>query len=470
MGRALGCWSYVQNTVCMFSKAGIALRTVIIGAGSANFSMHLVREVAGSEALAGEVCLVDADRERLGEVEKLCVRLLGELDSPTRVLASTERRSFLEGADLVVCTALAGGREAILRGHEVARRHGYRFGGSFWVMHDESFWSSLRQLALFDEIAEDILELCPSAWLLQVANPVIVGMSRLGQAYPSLKAVGLCDGPSAFRKAVDGLGFKGDRVSVVAPGVNHFVWLTALTVDGVDRTDEFVSRARSLRDELVPGVDHPDVGDAVSLRALYLTDLYGRFPVGDTHLPYGGGWPWWLYDEASLAAYGDPEAVWEDFERWLQDERERVVAVARDPAASVVDEFPVEPYRLEIGEAMEALAGAREIEMPVNVMNRHGLVVGVPAEIAVEIPARLSRDSVAPVGGHDLGGALTAAILRDYAAPTLCLLDAYTERSRDRLVDLVAMDRNTRNRAQAAALVSEVLALPENRDLAEAYR
>ena len=80
--------------------------------------------------------------------------------------------------------------ERLNSGWEIARRLGYRFGGSLHVMHDEPFWVNFYQLRFFESVVQDILNLCPNAWYLQVANPVLAGVTYLGRKYPDLKIVG----------------------------------------------------------------------------------------------------------------------------------------------------------------------------------------------------------------------------------------------------------------------------------------
>ena len=86
------------------------------------------------------------------------------------------------------------GHGLLSSGWEIAQKHGYRFGGSLHVMHDEAFWINFPQLEFFDEVVRDVLEICPNAWYLQVANPVLAGITYLSKTYPELKLVGLCHG------------------------------------------------------------------------------------------------------------------------------------------------------------------------------------------------------------------------------------------------------------------------------------
>ena len=166
----------------------------IIGAGSAVFSLGLIRDLCLTERLHGStVRLMDIDEARLRAISRLCERYSEETGAGIET-TTTDRREALKGANFVINTALVAGYDRLRGGWEIAARHGYRFGGSLHVMHDEPFWVNAYQLRFFDEVVRDVLELCPDAWYLQVANPVLAGMTWLGRRYPEAKMVGLCHG------------------------------------------------------------------------------------------------------------------------------------------------------------------------------------------------------------------------------------------------------------------------------------
>ncbi len=151
----------------------------IIGAGSAVFSLSLIRDLspdAGIEWQHGQSnghqsgqarCDSSADRA-------LCRRDVrryhrDENDRPESV-AGGSRFRYQHGPGAGSCIAQVW--------LEIAQRHGYRFGGSLHVMHDEAFWINFPQLKFFDEVVRDVLEICPNAWYLQVANPVLAGITH----------------------------------------------------------------------------------------------------------------------------------------------------------------------------------------------------------------------------------------------------------------------------------------------------
>src|SRR5687768_3284924 len=110
----------------------------IIGAGSAVFSLSLIRDLCLTERLHGcEVRLMDIDADRLRAIARLCERYSAEMGAGIRTVTTTDRREVLRGADFVINTALVTGYDRQIAGWGIARRLGYRFGGSLHVMHDE---------------------------------------------------------------------------------------------------------------------------------------------------------------------------------------------------------------------------------------------------------------------------------------------------------------------------------------------
>lgn len=94
----------------------------------------------------------------------------------------------------------------------IARKLGYRFGGSYHIMHDEAFWINFYQFKFFDSLMEDILETCPDAWYIQLANPVLAGVTYLGRKYRNVKTIGLCHGFRGIYSIVRVLGLESNKV------------------------------------------------------------------------------------------------------------------------------------------------------------------------------------------------------------------------------------------------------------------
>jgi len=305
----------------------------VIGAGSAVFSLTLIRGLCTSECLEGStVSLMDIDEERLSAAYALLRRYAEELGVRLKVEKTMDRRESLRDADFVINTALAAGHHRLREGWRVARSMGYRHGGSLHVMHDEAFWMNFYQFRLFESILEDVLDVCPDAWYVQLANPVLAGITYLGRKYPEAKIVGLCHGFMGAYRLADALGLERSRVSFEAIGVNHFIWLTSFRYNGEDAyplIDEWLEREASRYWERCPP------SDPLGPKAFDLYKRLGLFPVGDTCTPGGGSWPHWYHldDETERRWREDPSGWWEGYFKWVSRRVEELLSMARDPVS-----------------------------------------------------------------------------------------------------------------------------------------
>jgi alpha-galactosidase len=183
-------------------------KIALIGAGSAVFSLNLLRDLCLTPNLHdGLVCMMDINQERLDAVYQLCRRYADEVGVNLQLEKTLDRGQALQDADFVVNTALTAGHQRLRDGLAIGRRHGYRFGGSYHVMHDEAFWINFYQLRHMVSLTEDILTLCPNAWHVMVANPVLAATTYLGRTYPEAKVVGLCHGFSHVYQLAELLGY-----------------------------------------------------------------------------------------------------------------------------------------------------------------------------------------------------------------------------------------------------------------------
>ncbi|MDQ3225949.1 MAG: hypothetical protein M3Q50_04885 [Chloroflexota bacterium] len=477
----------------------------IIGAGSAVFSLGLIRDLCLTERLHGcTVRLMDIDEARLEGISRLCQRYSEETGAGIETIATTDRREALDGADFVINTALVTGYGRMRAGWEVAARHGYRFGGSLHVMHDEPFWVNAYQLRFFDQVVQEVRELCPEAWYLQVANPVLAGITWLGRRYPDVKMVGLCHGFAGVYKLADALGLDHDHLTFEIPGVNHTVFLTHAYHDGQDifpLLDEWIEQSAPAYWETCPPSDY--LGPV----AIDLYRRFGVFPIGDTCNPGGGSWPWWYHTDAATERrwHEDPAAWWA---RYFARGAQRVAEIegaALDESRPVSAVFPPgamdewwkerffangEPKFAAIeravftvsrpippnlsGEVMVPLIESIVCDIPrmliANVLNSGDFVPGIPRDFAVEIPTLVSKGGIAGIQTQGLPDAVLAQIWRDRVSPVTIELAAYDEGSRERLLELILADPWTTSLAQAEAMLDEILAMPGHEEMREWYR
>lgn len=448
----------------------MSVKISIIGAGSAVFSLRLIIDLCLTPNLASStISFMDINEQRLDAIHKLCQRYADEVGNPLILEKTTNRRESLQGADFVINTALAAGHERLRAGWDVARKHGYRIGGSLHVMHDEAFWINFYQFKLFDSVIQDVLDVCPAAWYLQVDNPVLAGITYLGRKYPQAKIVGLCHGFSAVYKIADLLGLDREHLTYQIPGVNHFVWLTHLYHKGQDvfpLLDQWIANDAAKYWETCKPSDY--MGPV----AVDLYKRFGVFPIGDTCNPGGGSWPAWYHtDDATEKHWQEDPAQWyADYFGWLERTVDGIKRVGEDAAAQVTDSFPPKMSGEVMVPMIEALACDIPRVLVGNILNSGDFVPGVPRDFAVEIPTLVSKRGIQGIKTDGLPTPLTAYILRDRVAPIEVELEAYETGSKQQLLQLILMDAYTHSEAQARAMLDEVLALPFHAEMREHYR
>jgi alpha-galactosidase len=446
----------------------MAKKISVIGAGSAVFSLNIIRDLCLTPKLQGfTVSLMDIDLTRLNGIYRLCQRYSAEIGLHINLEKTTLLEATLDGADHVINTALIGGWSRIEPGWEIGLKYGYRFGGSLHFMHDEAFWINYGQLRFFDSLAHDILRICPKAWYYQIANPVFAGTTYLGRKYPELKCIGLCHGFSGVFNLIAALGLEPELVTYEIPGVNHFVWLNKFLYKGADAYP-LIDRWLAEHDITMPGTPWQLKPKRV--------DLYRRlgiYPIGDTGSEGGGDWPWWHHiDDQTEDRFDEHPKSW--FHNYIYDgyiNAAKIQEIAADETVNISKYYPP----VKSGEVVIPMIESLEFDLPrvmiANIMNqRGGLVPGVPENFAVEVPALVCGHGVMGIQTNPLPSSVLSYLLRDFAAAVDIELAAFEQRSKNLLLELVMQDPWTRSRQQAEGALDEILALPFHAEMREYYR
>ncbi len=206
----------------------------IIGAGSHVFAQSMIRDSLTFPAL--QDCtfrLMDIDPEPLGYMETIARRLIDQQGLPANVIATTDRREALEGADFVVCSILTGGAEPIHREIDIPLKYGVDqcIGDT---MGPGGIFRAARTIPDMIEIARDMESLCPDAPMLNYTNP----MSMLCHAVretTEVEVVGLCHSvQGAHRELARAIGAEPEECSSWIAGINHQAWVLEYRHRGED--------------------------------------------------------------------------------------------------------------------------------------------------------------------------------------------------------------------------------------------
>jgi alpha-galactosidase len=228
------------------------MKIAILGVGSFVFGPSALYDAIVEHRLAGaELALCDLAADVLDGMAGVARRLAKDAGVDVKVTTHTDRTTALEGADFVLCSVA---RELFQR-FETDRRICQKlypnhmvteFGGVAGVSY------SLRQIALIDSIAADMLRLCPKAWLLNVSNP----LPRVCQAAheAGIKTAGFCMASLSAYDTIWRLLHGGpalhypfeparSKLAVTAAGVNHFSF--ALQVHDAENGHDLLPAVRA---------------------------------------------------------------------------------------------------------------------------------------------------------------------------------------------------------------------------------
>jgi alpha-galactosidase len=444
-----------------------AIKISVIGAGSAQFSLGLVKDLCLTGSLAGShVCFMDINQERLEMVHTLAARYADELGARLSFESTPDRRVALRDADFVINTAYVTGHHHARAMRELTARHGYYYGGVKW--------GDFYQLRLMLEVARDMEEICPNAWLIQSGNPVFDGCTLMTRE-TDIKVCGLCHGHYGVYGIAETIGLEHpERITWQAPGLNHNIWLTHFIYEGKDAyplIDEWIeTRGEEYWRTHVATHTH-DV--QMSRGAVHQYHMYGLFPIGDT--VRSGGWWYHTDQETKKYWFGEPwggpdtELARPIFVENLEKRIAEMTKLASDPQASLVEAFGAEKTMEQQVPIIDGLVNDHEGQFQVNVPNR-GALEGIPDNVVVEVPAIVNQKGIQPL--HV--GALPPKIMLEHILPDWLDMErtllAFKTGDRSMLLWSVLDSHQTRSYDQAVAVLDDLLAMDGHEEMADYFR
>ena len=441
-------------------------KIAIIGAGSAVFSLNLIKDICVNQNLSGsKLSLMDINEDRLTAIFGLAKRYLEENGHELEIDKTTDRKAALAEADYVINVALDYGHQRLRDGWEIARRNGYRFGGSLSIMHDEAFWVNFYQVRLMEDILRDVLAICPHAYYILVANPVQMGVTYLARKYPQAKIVGMCHGYNGVHTLAAAMGLDTRRVMFEVSGVNHFIWLTKFFYDGKDAfalLDEWIDSGKA--DAYLKATGSLSIGEGPKAIELYKT--YGVFPIGDTCTPGGGSWGWWYHTDDVQERYAEDPMLWyQNYFKFTDNTVKRIKQAVEDLSTPVSEAFTMITSNEPMIPLIEALACNIERTVIVNILNTGHCVAGIPEDYEVELLALVSKRGIQGIQTSGLPKEIMAYLWRDRIAPVEMEIRALQTGKRSLLKALIMMDPWTRSHAQAEKLLDEILDMECNDEM-----
>lgn len=384
-------------------------KITFIGGGSYQWVPPLFRDIAVNPALQDtRFVLHDIHPGRNQELAQAC-RIIGrKLGSGVKIEEELVLDDALVGADAVILCISTGGLDAMEHDIEIPKRYGiYQPVGDSTGPGGIS--RTLRNIPVVVSLVERMEHCCPDAWLLNLTNPMDQ-IVRAATVTSQIKVVGLCHEYMSFMGKVAGyfdLGCWQQETSAVIAGVNHFAWITQLSINGEDGLEMLRHYARQAEKRTHAGnlvnLSEKLSGDQVKFA---LFDLYGAMPYpGDRHLVEF--FPNFLSTKNHFGAdYGVSLTSIEDRRtNWLGHFKERLA----EWTSGGDDTVPRAPSDESLAPILAAILGGVPTVQPVAIANT-GQVAGLPAGSVVETLASFSHNLLAPHSSGPLPESIRALV------------------------------------------------------------
>lgn len=199
-------------------------KIVLIGAGSLQFGLSSVGNILESEGLMGStICLHDINQDALNLTFQACNDAINHRKLNFNLEITTDRKEALKGATFIINSIEVPPRFRLMdMDFRVPQYYGCKQitgenGGPGGLFH------SLRVIPPILDICEDILKICPNAFLINFSNPMTRICLAIHRRYPSLKFVGLCHEYVHFMPIIRKiLNTPLSNLDIKAGGFNHF--------------------------------------------------------------------------------------------------------------------------------------------------------------------------------------------------------------------------------------------------------
>lgn len=445
-------------------------KITLIGAGGFVFPFRLIGDILSFPALReSTLSLMDINPDKLGPVADATRELIAHHGFPTAVEETTDRRTALEGADIVIITFQVGGVESYRHDVEIPRRYGIdQTVGD--TIGPGGVFRFLRSVPAYDQIAADALEVCPDATFINYANPMAMATAYLNAK--GLRTVGLCHSvQGTTRMLARTLGVPYEEVSYRCAGINHQAWILEFLRGQEDLYPQLREvmaerhqRGRGADDLASDDGDHSEAADAASTYEggneqvrTSIMNAFGYFQTESSH-----------HASEYLPYFRKTPALVEEFipERWDYYE----ICAAHDDQGDI--DAQLEKLKAELAPSVEygaQIANSIVTGTPSvihgNVPNAGALITNLPADACVEVPCLVDARGVQPTAIGELPPQLAALNRTNVNVQTLAVRAAL-DGNVDNVHHAVALDPLTAallTLEDARAMTDELLAAHEER-------
>ncbi|MFS8579714.1 MAG: 6-phospho-beta-glucosidase, partial [Novibacillus thermophilus] len=369
------------------------LKVVTIGGGS-SYTPELVEGlIKRYDTLpVRDLWLVDIPEgeEKLNIVGNLAKRMVAKAGVPIDIHLTLDRREALKDADFVTTQIRVGLLKARAKDEHIPLKYG--------VIGQETngpggLFKGLRTIPVILDIAREMNELCPNAWLINFSNPAGMVTEALLRYGEFDKVIGLCNIPIGMRMRVARmLDVEAHRICIDFAGLNHMVFGLNVYLDGENVTERLLAL---MVGEKTPGLTAKNIPD-IEWEPEFIKAL-GVLPC--PYLKYYFQTDEMLREQQAVVKEQGTRA------EVVQKLEEELFELYKNP------DLDTKPPQLEkrggayysdaACSLIDSIFNDRRDIQAVNVRNS-GAIASIPAESAVEVNCVITRDGPKPIAVGDL--------------------------------------------------------------------
>ncbi|MCX7683438.1 MAG: hypothetical protein N2508_15965 [Anaerolineae bacterium] len=428
-------------------------KIAFIGGGSFLWTPLLVTDIALTGTLAGaELMLHDINAEALDLLARAARCIVAQVGGDLHISTTLDRAEALEGADFVVLCVAIGGLAAMRNDLEIPERYGIRQSVGDTV-GPGGLARALRHIPFAVQLAREMEQLCPDAWLLNLTNPMTTICRSITRA-TRIRTIGLCHEVTGVRQHLSWLlNVPLEKITLEVAGINHLPVILRCDADGRDglallrawlTTHDALACAQDVTFNNVFDV----FVDRLALKLTLFEQLGLLFGAGDRHI--AEFFPHVLTEQTGWGRrYGILLTTVE--------QREEMARVRRAQIEYFVSGgyCKLEKSAEQLAPVMAALLGGPAGRFVVNIPNR-GQVDNLPRDAVVECVAEIDGLGVHPLAVGELPLA-AYAILAPHVARQELIVEAALTGERAPALAALATDPLVHDPAIAAPLLDELM-------------
>jgi alpha-galactosidase/6-phospho-beta-glucosidase family protein len=430
------------------------MKIAFIGGGSVQWTPKLVTDMALIGVLDGaELMLHDIDEDALNLLARACERISTLAGDTLEIAATLDRTAALRDADFVVLCVGIGGLSAMRNDLEIPEKYGiYQPVGD--TVGPGGLARGLRHIPFAVQVAREMEQLCPNAWMLNVTNPMTTICRGVTRA-TGIRTIGLChEVIGVSHRLADMFQVNVADITLEVGGINHLPVILRCEIDGHDGLAllrEWVAE----RGPLFASLDQVELNDffdvfvdRLAVKLTLFEQLGVLFGAGDRHVAefFSG----FLTEESG---YGRRYGVL----LTRVDQREEMARVRRASVEAFVKGAPQKLERSDeqLAPVMAALAGGRPGRFVVNVPNQ-GQIENLPYDAVVECIAEIDALGVHPLACGPVPYVVQDVLAGHIARQELIVEAALTGR-REPALSALATDPLVRDPMMVVRMLDELL-------------